>query len=148
MTDTQKEHINRMRADGLGYLKIARILSLSVNTVKTYCRRNNLCGELEKHDSASVVDYSVSVHCRNCGIPIDQPSGKKQRKFCSDICRVSWWNSHPEKVNRRANYLKVCAYCCKLFTSYGNINRIYCCHACYIGSRFRKDVSNADQRSI
>ena len=42
MTDTQKDRIRQMKADGFGYIKIARELGLSENTVKSFCRREGL----------------------------------------------------------------------------------------------------------
>lgn len=65
-----------------------------------------------------------------------QVFGRKEKRFCSDKCRNKWWNTHLDKVNRRANYDFVCAYCKKPFISYGNKNRKYCSHECYIADRF------------
>jgi uncharacterized protein YjcR len=44
MTSFQKEQIHRMRSAGMGYAKIAASLGVSENTIKSYCRRNNLGG--------------------------------------------------------------------------------------------------------
>jgi endogenous inhibitor of DNA gyrase (YacG/DUF329 family) len=139
MTDLQKEQIRQMRTDGIGYLKIVKLLSLSVNTIKTYCRRNDLNGTSIKPDAKPTVDYSGITHCKKCGKPISQTPGKKRRKFCSKECLVTWWNSHPDQIKRRANYPIVCANCQKQFISYGNISRKFCYHACYIKNRFGKD---------
>lgn len=64
-----------------------------------------------------------------------------------DICktlvidRQSWWNAHPELVNRKAVYEFTCAYCGKRFSAYGNAHRKYCCHDCYIEGRYgRRDA--------
>jgi len=40
----QKEQITQMRSEGFSYAKIAAALGISENTVKSFCRRNNLGG--------------------------------------------------------------------------------------------------------
>lgn len=62
----------------------------------------------------------------------------KEKIFCSDNCRMKWWNSHQELVNRKAEYVFVCRNCGKLFTAYGNKERKYCSHSCYIEHRYSK----------
>lgn len=44
MTNQEKARIIEMRSNGEGYNAIAETLKLSINTVKTFCRRNNLTG--------------------------------------------------------------------------------------------------------
>lgn len=44
MTDQEKQRIAVMRSLGESYNEIAGKLNLSVNTVKTFCRRNQLTG--------------------------------------------------------------------------------------------------------
>ena len=44
MTDQEKQRIAVMRSLGESYNEIAEKLNLSVNTVKTFCRRNQLTG--------------------------------------------------------------------------------------------------------
>lgn len=39
MTDEQKQQIIAMRRDGAGYGRIAARLQISINTVKSFCRR-------------------------------------------------------------------------------------------------------------
>ena len=39
MTDYERSRIIALQNEGLGYKKIAKELDLSVNTVKTFCRR-------------------------------------------------------------------------------------------------------------
>ena len=40
MTSEQKRFIDQYRLQGMGSTEIAKKLNLSVNTVKSYCRRN------------------------------------------------------------------------------------------------------------
>lgn len=133
MTDTQKDRIRQMKADGFGYIKIARELGLPENTVKSFCRREGLNAAA---DTAGLpVDGEKGI-CLCCGVQVKQNPGRKMKKFCSDKCRNKWWNSHQDRVKRRAHYEFVCACCKKPFTAYGNAGRKYCSHACYVADRF------------
>lgn len=123
----QREKISQMRHNGFGYTKIAQALSLSVNTVKSYCKRNDL--------GIKPTPQQENI-CLNCNAPLLQEKGKKTKKFCSNSCRQSWWNSHIEIVKRKAVYKIICKNCGVEFESYGNKNRLYCNHGCYISYRF------------
>ena len=116
------------RAGALSALRRAR-LGISENTVKSFCRRNNLTG---------VASKEPVVVCRNCGRPLPQYPKRKQRKFCSEACRRAWWKMHPELIHKAAFYPATCAHCGQEFQSYGNRKRKYCSHACYIAARFQK----------
>ena len=73
MNGLQKERIALLRAEGKSYTKIADTLGLSINTVKSYCRRNNLGG------NATIMSDSVDgTFCCQCGVPLNQTIGKKQ----------------------------------------------------------------------
>lgn len=132
MNDTQRQQIRKLRKEGYGYGRIAQILSLSVNTVKTYCRRHGLGGVAVNPAPADKKNH----HCLCCGVVVVQNNGRKEKKFCSDKCRNKWWNANLDKVNRKAEYSFVCAYCKKPFSAYGNKHRKYCSHECYIFDRF------------
>jgi endogenous inhibitor of DNA gyrase (YacG/DUF329 family) len=132
MNALQKEQIRRMRQEGSGYSRIAQGLGLSENTVKSYCKRNSLGG------IGATLPKLGDVVCRNCDKPVPQLPGRKKRVFCSDACRVVWWNTHPGMVRRKAVYSFTCAYCGASFESYGNQKRKYCSHVCYIVDRFGK----------
>lgn len=127
MNVEEKSKIGKLRNMGFGYTKIAKQLNLSVDTVKSYCKRNNLGG----------VNVGNSVQlCDLCAKPVKQNAGRKVKRFCSDACRSAWWSKHTQLVKRQANYECVCCNCGESFTSYGNKTRKYCCHACYIEHRF------------
>ena len=100
MNDTQRQLIKELRGKGYGYGRIAQVLSLSENTIKTYCRRHGLGGVVA---NPAPIDGEVH-HCLCCGKEVVQPGGRKEKKFCSDKCRNRWWNSNLDKVNRKANY--------------------------------------------
>ena len=113
--------INNMRLEGHSPSVIAATLGLPQSTVRSHIHRHP--------------GIPNSKSCKQCGKPVLQPQGRREKKFCSDACRMAWWNSHQEVVNKKAFYALVCEYCGKEFESYGNQNRKYCCRACYVASR-------------
>ena len=125
MTDAQRAAIADYRANGFGYKKISQLIGVSENTVKSFCRRNET-------EAATRSEKT----CLFCGKSVPQFPGRKEKKFCSDICRNRWWNSNLDLVNRKAMYEFICPTCGKPFSAYGNRNRKYCSHACYIEDRF------------
>lgn len=135
VTDAEKERIRFWRMEGLGYGVVAERLGISVNTVKSYCRRNRLAG---------VASKEPPVVCRECGVSLASVPGRKGRKFCCEGCRRAWWRAHPELVRREAYYTLVCGHCGREFESYGNRGRKYCSHECYIRARFGKGGGGSD----
>ena len=135
MTNEEKSRIVKMRGDGIGYKKIAQTLGLSEGTVKTFCHRNGLAGtglDAPEKASASILQKP----CRYCGAMVVQIPGRKEKKFCSDECRNSWWNRHLSETKRKSMTEYVCPACGKTFSAYGKRNRKYCSHECYITDRF------------
>ena len=59
------------------------------------------------------------------------------KKFCSDRCRMEYWNSHQDQVLRKAYYTLVCKNCGRTFRCYGNAHRKFCCRSCYDDYRKR-----------
>jgi len=133
MTDIRKDKIRRMRADGTSYSMIAAFLGISENTVKSFCRRNGLGSTVAKPMEMSEDDN----HCKNCGKHVVQVPKQKPKKFCSQKCRLTWWNANREKISKKALYEFKCKYCSVPFKSYGNKHRLYCSHRCYISDRFK-----------
>ena len=129
MTEEQKQQIISLREQGLGYMKVAQQTGISLNTVKSFCRRNIVV--LSKPKA-----FATKGICEQCGKPVTQIEGRKLKRFCSDKCRNKWWRSNPDKVNRIAMYKYQCPNCGKEFEVYGNKNRKYCCHECYLEHRF------------
>ena len=127
MTDIQRMQIKELRLAGYGYKKIAQALSLSVDTVKSFCRKNNLAGVMADNNSTSA---DGKTFCKQCGKELVQKPNQKTLLFCSSTCRQAWWNAHPEMVNKRAVYSYRCYHCGKDFTAYGNSHRKYCPHSC------------------
>lgn len=133
MTHEQKQRIEDMRWQGLSCSRIAGFLGLSVGAVKAHCWRHNLpvCNA-----SKTAENGKQRTRCRQCGKLLEQTPKCKPKIFCSDQCRFAWWRTHRYMLNRKAIYHLACSYCGKVFKSYGNKNRKYCCHACYIKDRF------------
>jgi transposase len=144
VTGEQKRNIQDMRRQGLSYSQIADSLSLSVNTVKSFCRRNNLSVHNASNDTENKADKE---HCKQCDRRLEQTPNSKPKVFCSDQCRHAWWSAHRDRLNRKAVYHLTCAYCGRVFDSYGNKTRKYCCHACYIKDRFGEEARR-EQRAI
>lgn len=135
MTDFVKGAIRRMRRQGSAYKEIAAALEISEATVKTFCRRNHLQDtDLQTFKSARE-DFAVPAVCAQCGRALVQGEQSKARRFCSDQCRLAWWNSHRDKVTPKNTRRLVCAACGREFQSYC-AERKYCSHACYIKARF------------
>ena len=133
MTDKQKKEIERLRGEQYSYNRISAMLGIPLNTIKTYCRRHDLGGNIVEKTSTIT---KGNAKCLMCGVAVAQNIGRKEKKFCSDICRNKWWNSHLDLVNRKANYKYACPCCKREFTVYGNSHRKYCSHECYIRDRF------------
>lgn len=134
MNKTEKEIIIRLRTQGVGYSEIAKRLDLPRETVKSFCVRNK------------VYVYIPGDRCKNCGEKLIQKEKRKRKLFCSKECRLNWWHSHPESLNRKAIYNYTCACCGKVFSVYGNNHRKYCSHQCYINDRFGGD--NDDSKGV
>ncbi len=98
MNKEQKTSIIRMRSDGVTFSEIANQLRLSINKVKSFYRRN-------------AKTKSQLETCMHCGKPIVQTKHKRQKKFCSDKCRNSWWSAHPQNRRPKRLYSHICAYC-------------------------------------
>ena len=133
MTNEERTQIAELQRQGYGYKKITTITGLPQNTVKSFCSRHPVVDT----DSTEQDDL-----CRNCKKPLEQTPHKRQKKFCSDACRMAWWNNHPELVQRKAYYTVTCAHCGKQFESYGNAHRRFCSRACY--AEFRRKEPRYD----
>ena len=112
--------VEELRQMGYSYKTIAEKLNISVNTVKSYCRRNNL----------------KTSQCAVCGAELTHIPHKKKKKFCSDKCRMKWWREHKHMINRKTKEEFKCEFCGKTFNAYPKAARKYCSHECYVKARF------------
>ena len=133
MTKQEKQEVLDLRLHGCGYRDIAELLKLPPNTVKSYLFRHPVTEEeLERARNT----------CRQCGVPIEQLPHRRRKQFCSDKCRMAWWNAHQERVQRRAWYSLTCGQCGREFRSYGNDHRKFCCRDCYAAYRRKEATPN------
>jgi len=132
MTDTQKQTILRRRAAGATYAQIADEVGLSMNTVKSCCRRS---GEVESSDVEKIVIEDNKDLCKHCNKKLVHIQKAKPKRFCDNTCRYAYWNTHRDLMNRSSD-LSVCGYCGKKYNNCGNTRRKYCSISCGIANRF------------
>ncbi len=136
MTINERNEITRLRKAGKSINEIADELNMSRNTVKSFCRRNNMTGPSEKKPEIILPKNEETKLCLYCGKPLVHIPGRRRKKFCNDSCRNHYWNIHVGDVKRKAMYEYTCPACGNTFYAYGNQNRKYCSHKCYIKDRF------------
>ena len=137
MTNSQKARISQMRLHGESYATIGDALGLSRNTVKSFCLRNLRPEPLEVQAAPALTGT-----CAQCGSSFTICPGHRQRRFCSDHCRMTWWNAHRDLLKSNAKVEHTCACCGKQFMGYTRQQRKYCSHACYIADRYWKGLSS------
>ena len=115
--------ITQLQFQGYGYRRIANLLNLPVETVKSHCKRHPLT-------PAKAEKLSL---CLQCGADVGQKPHRKKKRFCSDKCRSAWWNAHP--ADSPGKTAAVCQFCGKEFPSYPVKNRKFCSRACYFKSK-------------
>ena len=135
MTSDEKNRLTAMRRAGRSYTEIALELGIAKNTVKTYCHRNHIASNSDIAGDSEASPPREKL-CLCCGVPVAQNPGRKEKKFCSDVCRAKWWNTNTAMNNRKSMYDYVCPTCGNPFSAYGNRHRKYCSHECYIADRF------------
>lgn len=141
MTEAMQKQITQLRLKGLGYKSIATVVGTSKENVRYFCKTHGLLGK------ASLVALNFEERkknpdcCKQCGKKLERNRYSGVKLFCSDKCRREWWKEHPgeSKHTKKATYELECAYCKRMFYSYGNANRKYCSHDCYIQDRFWTD---------
>ena len=134
MTDQQKKQIMAMRLRGDSHAVIADALGLSRNTVKSFCLRNLRPEPLEVQAAPALTGT-----CAQCGKGFTLCPGHRQRRFCSDQCRMTWWNAHRDLLKSKAKVEHTCASCGKHFMGYERQRRKFCSHACYIAYRYKME---------
>lgn len=90
--NTQIDNIQKLRAANYSYTQIARTLEMSVNTVKSVCRRYGFTVEETCSDNVSMKTRQEELLiCRYCGQLMDN-LWHRSKSFCSDKCRYDYWN--------------------------------------------------------
>lgn len=138
MTGFQAKQIRELRVRGGGYRSIASVVGLSRDIVRNYCKTHDLDG-LATNVRINIKEKMENKEaCLSCGRDLKQPVTGRKRKFCSETCRREWWLQHSDSIKRNETsyYELTCAYCEEGFKVYGNKNRKYCSHNCYVHDRF------------
>lgn len=150
MNTEQKQKIHKLRESGQSYLQIALALGISENTVKSYCRRNiNKIIKVEATEISKQKETAKSnATCKHCQKPLMQSAKGQPKKFCSEKCRRFWWKVNESQLDKKAYYTLICSMCGVEFESYGNRNRKFCSHACYIKKRFEKEGGANDKGAV
>ena len=86
MNAAQKERITAMRQSGSGYNEIARVMKLPLNTVKTFCRRNDLTGDRRSTQPENIAETQpvndlISVESRGNSTTAKRPGALKKPGF-------------------------------------------------------------------
>lgn len=141
MTEFQAKQIRELRLKGTGYRVIASVVGLSRDVVRNYCKGHGLDGFASVLTLNMKEQMDMGHACLCCGKELKQPATGRRRKFCSEKCRREWWAAHQNDIQRKptAYYEKTCVYCGKTFSAYGNRNRKYCSHECYVRDRFWRE---------
>lgn len=122
MTNEQKQAIASMRDAGVPITSIAQQLGLSVNTIKSFCKRHGI-------HSGNQSSKNI-LFCLQCHKEIPQAEHRKEKKLCSDKCRQLWWAENAALIPRDSQIERICPVCKKTFLSYKSKHRIYCSRTC------------------
>ena len=146
MTEAEKTRLVQYREQGKGCAEIARLMNLSVNTVKSFLRRNKV--HIDSVQITLPLPAKKDMHtgrCRQCGIAISQSEHSREKLFCSDKCRLQWWHEHRGDSKRAVE--RICPECSKVFST--DRTQKYCSHECYILARFgRKRINEAGTGAV
>lgn len=118
--------ILKYKQEGLSYSELSAMFKLPLGTVKSLYSR-----ALQKYEQQGV--------CKACGVAISYTKGKKRKIFCSDACRLQWWNHNRHLLASKATITKQCAHCGEVFRSQNYRHRKYCSHHCYVAARYQSD---------
>lgn len=138
MTEEQKMQIRTLRQQGLGYQAIGKMVNLTRDSVRSYCKNHGLAGVKLAVEMNTREMIKRGDACAYCAGPIKKAKTGRPARFCCDACRRNYWKTHrmEGKRSEAATYTMECAYCHNTFISYGNKNRKYCCHAHYVLDRY------------
>lgn len=138
MTEEQKLQIRKLRQQGLGYQAIGKMVNLTRDSVRSYCKNHGLQGVRLAVEMNTKERIKNGEACAYCAGPIKKAKTGRPARFCCEVCRRSYWKAHRDegKKSEKATYTMECKYCHKIFESYGNKTRKYCCHAHYVLDRY------------
>ncbi len=126
MTNYQEKELIRLHEEGKSSKEIAAMMGIKPATVRSFFSR-------KKHRMYPDEDSSNRSLCECCHKPMPEQRYKRQRRFCSDLCRSRWWNAHRDKLNNADSHYITCGTCGVSFFSYTPAK--YCSRACYFTAR-------------
>lgn len=113
MTDKEKIEVKALNAAGMSLTDISAQLGISRNTVKSFLQRSK-----------------TEDLCLNCGAVLTHTPHKKKKKFCSDKCRMHYWNVHQNEMSHTNTTIIKCEVCGKDVLSYRQKPRRFCSREC------------------
>ena len=84
MTTTQLERISELRGQNFSYQFIGEALGLSINTVKSVCRRRGIPAHGPRKTKAEKQEAALCKYCHRLLY------GRSDKHFCSANCRRAW----------------------------------------------------------
>ena len=127
MNQSENAIVDELQRQGFKYPTIAKMTGLSIYKVKHYCRTHVI--------NESEIKKTATAFCKCCGMPIESIPKRKPKQFCSDSCRMKWWNSHRDRVNHKHHKKCVCKNCGAEFMIPGKRTRPFCSKDCYFAFR-------------
>ena len=114
----QIDKIKYFQRKGLSYSETALKLNLKVDSVKSFYFR-----------------HPADNTCLCCGEELSSSTAHRQRMFCSDKCRYTWWYRNRDLKPIPNAVETVCAMCGTTFVSRASAKRKYCSLACHYKAR-------------
>ena len=111
MDEIQRQKIRKLRSQGYGYLRISTLLEISPNTIRSFCKKENIAGYINSGEQLRGKD-NLQV-CKQCGKKFYQIAGRKNKTFCSDSCCKVYWTLHKDKQRRLVPQKYNCIVCNK-----------------------------------
>lgn len=88
--ETINKEVIELKKAGYGFVRIAKMLSISVKEVRVICK------EIDEMEV-------LNGNCKNCNTDITSVKGKKIKQFCSDRCRWDYWNNKQKSEITKRN---------------------------------------------
>ena len=94
------DSIRELRRENYSYQFIGDALGVSINTVKSICRRYGYeaVGSFKTKEEKSNAQL-----CRYCHKPLQ--GGKGGQTFCSETCRNKWWQERRKIIRKPAGLI-------------------------------------------
>ena len=124
MDEIQRQKIRKLRSQGYGYLRISSLLEISPNTIRSFCKKENIAGYIKTGEQLRGKD-NLQV-CKQCGKKFYQIAGRKNKTFCSDSCCKVYWTLHKDKQRRLIPQKYNCIICNKEYFEYFHILQYTC----------------------